>query len=177
MKPPRFFFGRGRGAKIGDRQWGRAVICGILTLAVLIVLAYQARLGTEPFKTKDKTLGKIAAPSAIKEDPDKGERLCAIRLDDRCPVPPDIEPGDKVDIVGSFPPDAAGDAYTKTVIRAAGVVDMSGSAGRAIMTIAVSPEEAEKLAFTAANGIVSINLCPAVPDISIQSGDMTIDGL
>ncbi|MFH1736494.1 MAG: hypothetical protein ABH838_01205 [Actinomycetota bacterium] len=177
MKPPRFFFGRGRGAKISDRRWGRAVICGILTLAVLIVLAYQAQLGIEPARKTDKAPGKIAAPTDIKEDPDKGERLCAIRLGDRCPVPPDIEPGDKVDIVGSFPPDASGDAYTKTIIRAAGVVDMSGSAGQAILTIAVSPEEAEKLAFTAANGIVSITLCPAGPDTSTQSGGMTIDGL
>lgn len=177
MKPPRFFFGRGRGAKISDRRWGRAVICGILTLAVLIVLAYQAQLGREPTQTTDKTSERKVGPAAIKEDPDRGERLCAIRLDDRCPVPPDIEPGDKVDIVGSFPPDASGDAYTKTIIRAANVLDAPETGGQAILTIAVSPEEAEKLAFTAANGIVSITLCPAGPDTSTQSGGMTIDGL
>lgn len=80
-------------------------------------------------------------------------------------VPPgSLAPGDRVDLLATF---ATGAPHTETVVSEAEVLGVTatashdGSAGASVVTLLVSPETAERIAFARAFADLSIAVAPA----------------
>ena len=106
----------------------------------------------------------------------EGKRAMTIKVNEVIGVAGFPEPGDHVDILGTFGKDVAGQDKTRVIVQDVLVLAVSrtqpGGAGKdksdnrvpTSITLAISPEEALSVTFTEERGALRLLLRPALPD-------------
>jgi Flp pilus assembly protein CpaB len=109
----------------------------------------------------------------------EGYRGFSILTDESDPQGRILRTGNQVDMLVTLNRDVLGMSVTKTILERKDVIAVEGL-GRNdmyIVTLMVSPEEAQKLAYAQANGRISISICPAGDDSYRPLRDITAEEL
>lgn len=109
----------------------------------------------------------------------EGYRGFSILTDESDPQGRILRAGNQVDMLVTLNRDVLGMSVTKTILERKDVIAVEGL-GRNdmyIVTLMVSPEEAQKLAYAQANGRISISICPAGDDSYRPLRDITAEEL
>ena len=166
-----------RGRKISTRpRWLTAAVVGTITFLVVTVLSVNWDGGTRPaVKTATKTVQSNVATMKTGDEIDRGYRGYAITFEPGNPGPSAVSSGDRVDVIAAFPtsPDEAPRAIT--VVARALIVRVDKD--QRTVTLAVTPSDAEKLAFAQTNGQIKLALCPLGPDTATAGRGATFEDM
>lgn len=165
-----------RGRKIGSaRRFGKVVFIVILALLPAVVASAG---GPE---TGFTATGKPESTKPAAETPDfpdslpKGRRAYQIVLDNTNAFIASKSVGRRIDITAAFPAGPDGLPAALTVLRGTPVIGSRTASGGIALALSVTPADAERLAFAAANARIFISLCSDGPDIAPPTSGVTFD--
>lgn len=143
-----------------------------MALAVLSTGAAGSNSSKEQPKVVDAKAKAVVTEALA---PERGRRSYAIKTsaDDRTLEL--INEGNRIDIIVSFPAGPDGAPLTRTVIGGARLLKFD--VGKRLAVVEVTPAEAEKLAFSEANGQIRLSVCPPGPDASVPGKGATFEDI
>lgn len=108
-----------------------------------------------------------------------GQRAVALSLDETSPGVSIVQPGSMVDVAVTLGRDVTGEPETKTIVTRRRVigVERPERSGVSVISVLVTPPEAERLAFAQANGRLALFLCPADDDLAGATAGVTASRL
>ncbi|MFA5867440.1 MAG: RcpC/CpaB family pilus assembly protein [Actinomycetota bacterium] len=164
------------GKKIAARPpWVYAAAAGAITFLILAFLS-TSTAGGSGSKQQSKVAGKkpvVATAEAL--SPERGRRGYAIRTSAEDATLELIGEGNRIDVIASFAAGPNGAPMTRTVIS--GIRLLRYDASKRIAVVEVSPSEAEKLAFSEANGQIRLSVCPPGPDAAVRGQGATFEDI
>jgi pilus assembly protein CpaB len=153
------------------------------------------RIAVMPFYRNEPVLEAKLAPVEVTRGgiaaltgPDK--RALAVRVDEVVAVAGFIRPGDRVDVLATLHPDEQSGPVSKIILENVPVLATEGTAadasknapsvtaeGPRVMTLEVSPREAEKLSLAASEGRIQLALRHPLNRETAETEGATVEGL
>lgn len=167
-----------QGKKIGvGRPWRRGVGWIVFFLFVLVISSAWRAPTREA-----KTIGVAARPSPAGDAgpvavTQRGQRAVGLGFLAADPVAVAVRTGDRIDVTGAFSAAQDGQPLARTVLNHVLVIAAVRRGDNVGLTLSLTPEEAQTLAFAAANARLSLALCPAGPDLSHPVSGVTFDDI
>jgi hypothetical protein len=165
-----------RGKKVASRpSWAYAALAGLITFLVIAFLSTGATGGADSKEYNNHKSFAVKPEVEESLSPERGYRGYAVKIGIDDGTLECVSSGDKIDVIVSFPAGPDGTPATKTVISGARLLRYS--AGKRLAVVEVTPTEAEKLAFSEANGQVRLSVCPPGPDASMPGQGATFEDI
>ncbi len=164
------------GKKVSSRPpWIYAISAGLVTFVVIAGVSTGAAGGSG---SKERSAATVANPKvsvAESMPPDRGRRAYAVRTSADDGTLELMSEGSRLDVIASFPAGPNGAPTTRTVIAGARLLRFN--TGKRLAVIEVTPTEAERLAFSEANGQIRLSICPPGPDASVPGQGATFEDI
>jgi hypothetical protein len=165
-----------RGKKIASRSpWVYAAAAGLITFLILAILSTGASGTNSSTKQRKPTSVKNSIPGQEDLSPEPGYRGYAIKTGAADGTLDLASESSRIDVIVSFSAGPDGQPLTKTVIGGARLLRFD--AGSRLAVVEVTPAEAEKIAFSEANGQIRLSVCPSGPDVSIAGKGATFEDI
>jgi hypothetical protein len=163
-----------RGRKIGTaRRFAKTLLVIILALLPAIVAGQGRAVSGTVSVEKQNVTKQTASGSDLSDRLPKGRRAYSIVVDNGNAAIVSDSAGRRIDITAAFPAGADGMPSAVTVLRSAPVIGSKPAQGGTALLLSVTPADAERLAFAAANARIFVSLCPNGPDISAPTSGVT----
>ncbi len=167
-----------RGRKIGvARTWRRNA--GWLCSLLLMLILGSAWQSSGPSRVKND-IGRASKPLEeirLVEVTQRGQRAVGLGFPAADPVASAVRAGDRIDVTGAFATAPDGQPLARTILNHVLVITAARQGATVGLTVSVTPQEAEALAFAAANARLSLALCPAGPDTGRPTDGVTFGDL
>lgn len=164
------------GKKLSSRPtWLYALSAGLVTFIIVACVSTGAAGGGG---SKEIPAAKVKVSKATTEEtivPERGRRAYAVRTSSDDGTLELVHEGSRLDVIASFPAGPNGTPVTRTVIDGARLLRFD--AGKRLAVMELTPAEAERLAFSEANGQIRLSVCPPGPDAAVRGKGATFEDI